>query len=139
MDKIKSNHTYPEVTNYWTPLDIINEEDEDEINNTIQEKPDIQERKQGNKWTRRLEIRKERRKDHQIIFDSGATSHFLSDDINSPNMGQSNEKVYLPDGSTLTTKHKTLLPFNQLTTTAREASVLPGLKKSLASVSKWAD
>ena len=54
-------------------------------------------------------------------------------------MGQSNEKVYLPNGSTLTTKHKTLLPFNQLTKTAREALVLPGLKKSLASVSKWAD
>jgi hypothetical protein len=54
-------------------------------------------------------------------------------------MGQSNKKVYLPDGSTLTTKHKTLLPFNQLTTTSREASVLPGLKKSLTSVSKWVD
>ena len=122
-----------------TPLEVTNEEDDEEINNTTRKESDIQEQKQGNKWTRRLEIRRERRKEHQIIFDSGATSHFISDDINSPNMGQSNEKVYLPDGSTLTTKHKTLLPFNQLTTTAREASVLPGLKKSLASVSKWAD
>ena len=139
LDKIKTNHTYPEVTNYWTPLDIINEEDDDEINNTTQTKPEIQEQKQGNKWTRRLAIRREQRKEHQFIFDLGATSHFLSDEIDSPNMGQSNEKVYLPDGSTLTTKHKTLLPFNQLTKTAREASVLPGLKKSLASVSKWAD
>ncbi len=140
LDKIKTNHTYSEVTNYWTPLDIINEEDEDKINNTTQTKPEIQEQKQeGNKWTRQLAIRRERWKEHQIIFDLGATSHFLSDEIDSPNMGQSNEKVYLPDCSTLTTKHKTLLPFNQLTTTAREASVLPGLKKSLASVSKWAD
>jgi hypothetical protein len=49
LDKIKPNHTYPEVTNYWTPLDIINKEDEDEINNAIQETPDIQEQKQGNK------------------------------------------------------------------------------------------
>ena len=84
-------------------------------------------------------IQRERQKEHQIIFDSRATSHFLCDKINSPNMGQSHEKVYLPNGTTLTTKHKTLLPFNQLTTTAREASVLPGLKKSLAIVNKWAD
>jgi hypothetical protein len=144
LDKIKPNHTYPEVTNYWTPLDTINEEDDKEeedkeIYNTIQTNPVTQIKKQGNKWTRRLAIQQDWRKDHQIIIDLGAMSHFLSDKIDSPNMGQSNEKVFLPDGSTLTTKHKTLLPFNQLTTTAREASVLPGLKKSLASVSKWAD
>jgi hypothetical protein len=139
LDKIKTNHTYPEVTNYWTPLDIINEEDEEEINSTSQKAPEIQEQQQGNKWTRQLAIRRGRWKEHQIIIDFGATSQFLSDEINSPNMGQLNEKVYLPDGSTLTTKHKTLLPFDQLTTTTREASVLTGLKKSLASVSEWAD
>ena len=53
LDKIKTNHTYPEVMNYWTPLDIINKEDDDEINNTTQMKPEIHEQKQGNKWTRR--------------------------------------------------------------------------------------
>jgi len=60
LDKIKTNHTYPEVTNYWTPLEITNEEEDDEeINYTTQKEPDIQEQKQGNKWTRRLEIRRE--------------------------------------------------------------------------------
>ena len=49
------------------------------------------------------------------------------------------EEVFLPDGSTLRTAHKTLLPFEQLSTAAREAAVLPGLKKSLASVNKWAE
>jgi hypothetical protein len=38
LDKINNNHTCPEVTNYWTPLDTIEEEDEEnkeEIYNTV--------------------------------------------------------------------------------------------------------
>jgi hypothetical protein len=37
------------------------------------------------------------------------------------------------------TANKTLLPFEQLTKVAQEADVLPGLKKSLASVNKWSE
>jgi hypothetical protein len=67
------------------------------------------------------------------------TSHFLSNSINLPNMGQLHEEVYFLDGSTLRTAHKTLLPFKQLSKAAQEAAVLPGIKKSLASVNKWAE
>ena len=126
--------------NYWAPLDTINEEEETEeaINNTTLKALTTQ-KKHRKKWTRRQERRQRKWNEHKIIIDSGATSHFLSDEINSPNMGQLKEEVYLPDGSTLTTKYKTLLPFEQLSTEAREAAVLQGLKKSLASISKWAD
>ena len=54
-------------------------------------------------------------------------------------MGQLHEEVYLPDESTLRIAHKTLLPFEQLSKAAWEAAVLPGIKKSLASVNKWAE
>jgi hypothetical protein len=47
--------------------------------------------------------------------------------------------MYLPDDTKLTTATKTLLPFEQMTKAAREAEVLPGLKKSLASVNKWSE
>ncbi len=64
LDKIKINHTYPEATNYWTPaLDTINEEDEEEINNTSQKAPEIQ-NQQGYKWMRRLSIQRESWKEH---------------------------------------------------------------------------
>ena len=53
-----------------------------------------------------------------MIVDSGATSHFVSNKINLPNMGKANEEVYLPDGSTLTTMTKTLLPFERMTMAA---------------------
>jgi hypothetical protein len=39
----------------------------------------------------------------------------------------------------LITANKTLLPFEQLSRTAREAEVLPGLIKSLASINKWSE
>jgi hypothetical protein len=77
--------------------------------------------------------------EHKIIIDSGATSHFMSAELDLPNTGPSNKDVYLPDNTTLTTANKTLLPFEQLTKAAREADVLPGLKKSLASVKKLSE
>jgi hypothetical protein len=54
-------------------------------------------------------------------------------------MGQLHEEIYLPNGSTLRTAHKTLLPFDQLSMVAQEAAVLPSIKKSLASVNRWAE
>ena len=74
-----------------------------------------------------------------IIINSGTTSHFMSKELNLPNTGPSNKEVYLPDDTKLMTANKTLLPFEQLTKAAREADVLPGLKKSLASVNKWSE
>ncbi len=63
----------------------------------------------------------------------------MSSELNLPNTGPSNIEVYLPDDTTLMTANKTLLPFEQLSRTAREAEVLSGLKKSLARVNKWSE
>ncbi len=61
LDKIKANHTYPDVTNYWAPLYTIQEDDntgeEEQINSiNTPSKKKIQEtlERAGNKWTRRL-------------------------------------------------------------------------------------
>jgi hypothetical protein len=56
LDKIKANHTYPEVMNYWAQLDTINKEEEtDEMINSTTHKAPATRIKLGNKWTRRLE------------------------------------------------------------------------------------
>ena len=86
----------------------------------------------GNKWTRR----RERQQEQRIIIDSGATSHFITEDMNLPKGQKSNKQVYLPDDTTLRTSTKTKLPFPNLSEAAREADILPGLKRSLLSVNK---
>jgi hypothetical protein len=77
QNKIKQDLTYLSATNYWTPLDEneeeSKEEEEEEEINMKQTTPATPEGK-SNKWTRRTK----RRKDHQIIINSGATSHFMS-------------------------------------------------------------
>ncbi len=93
----------------------------------------------GNKWTRRLEWQKMKQNEHSNIIDSEATSHFVSKEADLPNMVKAKNEVYLPDGSTLTATKKMLLPFEQMTNASQEALVLPGLKKSLASINKWAE
>jgi hypothetical protein len=97
----------------------------------MQTTPTTLERK-SNKWTRR----KEKRKEHQIIINSGATLHFMSEELKLPNLGQSNKSLYLPNNAKLMTLYKTQLPFGQMSDKAREADVLPGLKRSLMSVNK---
>ena len=74
-----------------------------------------------------------------MIIDSGATSHFISENMNIPKGGKSDKQVYLPDNTTLRTLTKTKLPFSRLSEAAREADVLPGLKRSLMSVNKMSD
>jgi hypothetical protein len=49
------------------------------------------------------------------------------------------QEVYLPNNATLKTSQRTKLPFTTLTDAAREADVLPGLKRSLFSVNKMAE
>jgi len=121
--------------NYWTPL---NDEDDDIIDeideiNIIKESKQAEKLK-GNKWTRR----RERRQEQRMIVDSGATSHFISEDMNLPKGQKSNKQVYLPDDTILRTSTKTKLPFPNLSKAAREADILPGLKRSLLSVNKMA-
>ena len=79
------------------------------------------------------------RREQKMITDSGATSHFISEEMNLPKGNKSNKEVYLPDNTTLRTSTKTKLPFIQLTETAREIDVLPGLKWSLISVKKMSE
>ncbi len=64
----------------------------------------------SNKWKQRVERRHEKqsqRKQHNIIFNSGATSHFMSEKLNLPETGPSQITVYLPDDSTLHATSKT--------------------------------
>ncbi len=91
----------------------------------MQTTPATLERK-SNKWTRR----KEKQKEHQIIINSGATLHFMSEELKLPKLGQSNKSLYLTNNAKLTMSFKTQLPFGQMSDKAREADVLPGLKRS---------
>jgi hypothetical protein len=69
-----------------------------------------------------------RRQEKKIIIDSGATSHFMTEDLDLPTKGVSNKEVFLPNDTRLRTSRRTQLPFDTLTTAAREADILPGLK-----------
>ena len=136
QDKLSTNHTNLEATNYWTPLnddDDDNTEDKEEIN-MINELGKAEKLK-GNKWTQR----RARRQEQRMIIDSGATSHFISEDMDLPKGGKSSKQVYLPDDTTLRTSTKTKLPFPKLSEAAQEADILPGLKRSLLSVNKMSE
>jgi hypothetical protein len=74
----------------------------------------------------------------KLVIDSGATSNFVPGEMNLPKKGKFNKEVFLPDETTLQASDKTKLPFEQLTSKAREADILPGLKSSLVSVNKMA-
>ncbi len=69
----------------------------------------------------------------------GATTNFATEDMNLPMKGKSHKEVYLPDNTKLHASYKTELPFKELTSRAREADVLPGLKTPLMSVNNMAE
>ncbi len=95
-----------------------------------------------NKWTRRIAQRQERKnqkEEERIIIDSEATSHSVTEELNLPRTGPSELTVSLPDDSTLRATGTTQLPFEQLSTKAKKAHILPGLTKSLISVKKMAE
>ena len=124
--KISTDHKYLVATNFWSPLnnddDKEDKEEKEEIN-MIKSTATTTEQK-SNKWTRRIA----RQQEHKIIIDSGATSHFISKDLNLPTEDASNKEVYLPNNAKLRMSRQTKLPFETLTNTAREVDVLPGLK-----------
>ncbi len=99
--KINTEHTYLVDTNYWSPLnnddDDNDEENKEEINMIKHTTPATE--KKANKWTRRVA----RRRQHGIIINSGATSHFMSEDLDLPTEGTSNKEVYLPNNAKLRT------------------------------------
>ena len=134
-NKIKTNHTYLATVNYWAPLHDEKEESEQPKQiNIIETKQSIANTK-GNKWTRRVE----RRRAMKLVIDSGATSHFVPEEMDLPRKGKSNKEVYLPDNTKLHATYKTELPLDQLSQKAREADILPGLKTPLVSVNKMAE
>ncbi len=74
-----------------------------------------------------------------MVIDSGATSHFCSEEMDLPKEGESNKSVYLPNGDIIRTTKRTSLPFQQLSKRTREAHVLPHLRQSLMSVKKMSE
>ena len=74
-----------------------------------------------------------------MVIDSGATTHFCSEEMDLPKEGESNKAVYLPNGDIIRTTKRTSLPFQQLSKKAREAHVLPQLRQSLMSVNKLSE
>jgi hypothetical protein len=142
--KLNTNITYPAATNYWTPLYENDNEEEPKEEETlmIQQSLKAEQQPKSNKWTRRIkwrQIKQRQQKELNIIIDSGATSHFISKELDLPKMGTSQITVYLPDNSTLQATNKTQLLFEQLSAEAREANILPGLTKSLLCINKMAE
>jgi len=143
-NKLNTTITYPAVTNYWTPLNDTDDDEpttEEERINTVKSTTQ-QQKPKSNKWTRRIarrQVMKRQRDEENIIIDSGATSHFVTERLNLPATGPSDLTVYLPDDSTLKATSATQLPFEQLSDDARQANILPGLTKSLISVNKMAE
>ena len=122
-------NTYLAATNYWIPLYNSNKEDkaEDEEIHMLQQSIKTDQRPKSNKWTRRIERQKEQqlqKKLEDIIINLGDTSHFVSETLDLPQTGPAQITVYLPDDSTLKATSKTKLPFQQLSSEAREANIL---------------
>jgi hypothetical protein len=139
LNKINTNNTYLATTNFWAPLEMEeedNEQSKEEINITNTK---ATKQIKTNKWMQRVEARRTKHIEKQMIINSAATSNFISDELDLPKTGASKINLYLPDNSTLQTSNKTLLPFEQLSNKAREAHILPGLKKSPLSVNKMAE
>ena len=65
--------------------------------------------------------------------------HLVTEEMNLPRTGLSDITVYLSDNLTLKATGTTQLPFQQLSTKARKANILPGLTKSLISMNKMAE
>jgi hypothetical protein len=74
----------------------------------------------------------------KLVIDSGATSNFVPEEMNLPKKGKSNKEVFLSDNTTLQASYKTKRPFEQSTSKAREADILPGLKTPLIGINKMA-
>ncbi len=98
MNKIESNHTCLAATNYWTLLQSNDDETDNEIKeaNYIHKTP-TNETPKSNKWERRIT----RKCEKQMVIDSGATSHFFSEDMDLPEEGKSNKAVHLPNSDTI--------------------------------------
>ncbi len=140
-NKINTDHTYPDATKYWAPIEDNNKEKQGKEINIIKQ-VNTEQNSKMNKWKQIMERRQEKRSQNtqnRIIIDLGATSHFISKDLNLPRTGPSQIEVFIPDDLKLQSSSNTQLPFKQLTPKVREANILPGLTKSVMSVIKCSE
>ena len=72
--------------------------------------------------------REEKQCEQTMIIDSGATSLFVSEDLDLPKTGPSRINVFLPNDLKLQSSGKATLPFNQIVPEARDAEIIPGLR-----------
>jgi hypothetical protein len=127
VSKIKPSGTHINTANYWAPL-------ADENNDNVCNKAAPAQQATINN------VSNAEGKTSTMVVDSGATSSFVRPEENLPTTGLSSKVVNLPNGSTIQATHTTMLPFESLSTEARKADVLPGLRPySLVSVGKFAD
>ena len=134
MNKLNTVNTYHDPANYWAPLaDEDIEEDRRDHSNNLTRQSQVESQKEK---IRRLLRRLFPKQGTSMVLDSGATSHFMTEDLNLLTEGASKKEVFLPNNAKLRTSRRTQLPFDTLTTAASEADILPGLKRSLLSVSK---
>jgi hypothetical protein len=137
IDKIK-NQTHPVIKNYWTPL--YEEEDEADDEEERQHEMNVKETtKKKNKPRNRPGGRQRSARILKLVIDLGATSHFLGEEENLPKIGEASTNIYLPDDLTMKATIKVQLPIPELPNKARDAIVVPGLKRNLGSVSKFSD
>ena len=147
VSKVKPHCTYSNATNYWAPLQIDDDEDEDDpqqptVNNISDAEVQRDLRSTIMAWiNQRMSKHKPfQRTASTMVLDSGATSSFVRPEEKLPITGHSSKIVNLPDGSSIRATHTTMLPFKALSTNARKADVLPGLRpNSLVSVGKLSD
>ena len=81
-------------------------------------------------------------RNHYAILDSGATDHYLHRNPNKEYISQSGYNpitVTLPNGTTLTSTQKCMLPIHDMDTKATSGHVIPTLNKSLISIGKLCD
>jgi hypothetical protein len=126
VSKVILNGTHINTANYWAPL-------ADEDNDNVCDKAAPAQQATINN------VSNAEGKASTMVVDSGATSSFVRPEENLPITGLSSKVVNLPDKSTIQATHTTMLPFESLSTEARKADVLPGLRpNSLVSVGKFA-
>ncbi len=127
VSKVKPNGTHINSASYWAPLA---DEDNDNVCNKAAPAQQATINKVGDAEG----------KASTMIVDSGATSSFVWPEENLPITRLSSKVVNLPNGSTIQATHTTTLPFKSLSTEARKADILPGLRpNSSVSVGKFAD
>lgn len=133
-------------TNYWAPLQIEDDEDDNLQQPTINSISNavVQRNLQSTilAWINQFMSKHKHFQGSAstMVLDSGVTSSFVQLEEKLPITGHSRKIVNLPDRSLIQATHTTMLPFEALTTNARKADVLPGLRLNLlVSVGKLAN